>query len=269
MFRRMTTIASLAAAISLANPAFSQTPAATAPPANAAAASVTPINGSVQLAKTIDAHGGLQRWRDSGTLSYTLADFPLSEQVSRPHRQTLDLVTRANRVEHDNFAIVYDGRETFATQNKDFIGLPPRLFAKGSSYFVMMPFVFADGGITARDAGAVQFGGKSYNLVIINYAAGVGDVTDDYQLLIDPQTNRLAVINHTVHEAGIPRVTWTFDAWQEVNGLLLPEKLSFSPGWTPDAPPAGKQAHVRDMKVLRERPAASTFAPPAGSQRIE
>lgn len=51
------------------------------------------------LAATFEAHGGLDRWQARRSFSYLLDGFPLSPQVARRHRSTVDLRNRYNRIE--------------------------------------------------------------------------------------------------------------------------------------------------------------------------
>lgn len=228
------------------------------------------VNGSVALARALEAHGGLARWRSFGTLQYTLVDFPLSEATSAPSRAVFDLRGRAIRIEAERFSVVHDGARTFAAPSAEFIGLPPRFFAKGSSYFVIMPFVFADAGITARDAAPLHYAGKAYDVVNIGYAAGVGDVRDDYQLLIDPETDRLFAVNHSVRETGIERVTWVFDEWQSVEGVLIPARMSLRLGFDPVNPGEGKQARIEQASLQRSSPAPQVFSQvPPGAVEVD
>ncbi len=231
---------------------------------------LAPVNGSAVLARGIAAHGGLSRWQSYGTLSFTLLDFPLSEAVSKPNRHTTDLVSRDNRVDGTGFTVAVHGEKTWVTPNAEALGLPPRFYTKGSNYFVLMPFVFADPGITAVDAAPIEFRGRTYNQVVVNYGDKVGDVKDDYVLLFDQQTGLLAAINHSVNEAGIERVTWTFDQWQDVGGLKIPAVMSFSPGWNPQSVEPGKSARVTEASVDRNRPAVEIYSNiPAGAVVIE
>lgn len=273
--RRFASFAFLAAAAAsvvlppLASPALAQPPS-TRPAAVTPAPAVAPVNGSIVLARGIAAHGGLERWKALGTMSYTLTGFPLTPQLAKPNRSTIDLVARFNRIDGEGFTAAWDGRQAWISPAADAAGLPPRFFVRGSMYFLVMPFVFADAGITATDSGTGTFGGVTYDLVRLGYDDGVGDVNDVYELFFDRQTHRLAVINHSVKGAGIERVTWTFDRWQEVDGLLVPRVMTFRAGWNPDAPGEGKTVDVTDVRLDRARPSADTYARrPAGAVVVD
>lgn len=228
-------------------------------PSKVASQSPRTINGSAWLARAIAAHGGLERWKAQGTMAFSLTGFPLTPALAKPNRSTIDLTARFNRIDGAGFSAAWDGREAWIAPSADAAGLPPRFFVRGSMYFLIMPFVFADDGITATDSGPAVFGGVTYDRVHVTYAEGVGDVNDVYDLFFDQKSHRLAVINHSVKGAGIERVTWTFDRWQEVDGLLVPRVMTFRAGWNPEAPGEGKSVDVTEVRFDRARPPASLY----------
>ena len=186
------------------------------------------------LAKTFEAHGGLEQWRKQKTLTYTLKDFPLSPQVAKPNTSTVDLSNRFNRIVGEGFTVGFDGNEAWSVPGPDAVGLPPRLFSLGSFYFVGMPFVFADPGTILQDKGTASFQGKEYKVVSVSYDRGVGYTSkDDYVLYIDQTTHLLKLIHHSVTEPTyqVKRVTWVFDAWQDISELKVPLRMTYYKGW--------------------------------------
>ena len=172
------------------------------------------------LVKTYEAHGGLDNLAVKGTMIYTMDGFPLSPQVAKPNTSTIDLKSRYNLIEGEGFTVGFNGEQAWSVPGPDAVGLPPRFFSLGSFYFIGMPFVFGDEGTVVTDAGTATFKGKTYRAVNIGYKKGTGYTSkDDYVLLIDPDTDRLALIHHSVTEIpDVDRVTWVFDEWQEVDG---------------------------------------------------
>jgi len=210
-----------------------------------------------------EAHGGLKQWRKQRQMTYTLNDFPLSPQVSRPNRSTVDLKNRFNRIEGEGFVVAFDGTLAWCTPGADAVGLPPRFFCLGSFYFIGMPFVFADPGVIVTDAGEGTFRGKTYRLVKIGYESGIGHTEEDeYSLFIDLDTDRLALINHSVTEIGLERVTWVFDEWQQVDGLLIPAKMTFHDGWNPNDPGDGASCTIVKASFSTKPPEPSIYEPP-------
>lgn len=219
------------------------------------------------LDKTWEAHGGLEQWRAQRAMTYTLHDFPLSAQVSKPNTSTVDLHNRCNRIEGEGFIVGFDGKEAWSAPGPDAVGLPPRFFALGSFYFVGMPFVFADPGVVLEDRGTATFRDKEYRVVAVGYESGVGHTSrDDYILYVDPDTDLLELIHHSVTKPSnkVERVTWIFDEWQEVSGLMIPARMTFYGGWNEGVvPEPGAPCTIEDAEFATTPPDAAIYARPA------
>ena len=217
------------------------------------------------LAATFEAHGGLELFRSFGTMAYTMNGFPLSAPMAKTNRSTVDLKTRKNRIDGEGFTVAWDGTRAWSTPGPEAVGLPPRFVTLGSFYFIGMPFVFGDDGVVLTDAGTGYFRGKTYKVVNVGYERGIGHTDeDDYVVFVDSDTNRIALIHHSVTEnPDIDRVTWTFDEWQEVEGLLIPAQMTFYAGWNPDNPGDGASFTIEDVKLDMKRPKSSLYKAPA------
>ena len=130
-----------------------------------------------------------------------------------------------------------------------------------------MPFVFADQGTIIKDMGMGTFGGKTYHVLEVRYQAGVGySSEDDFVVFIDPKTDRLALIHHSVTESpDVERVTWVFDDWQRVSGLIIPARMTFYSGWNPDDPGKGASFTVENAQLSTQAPNPAIYNPPAGA----
>jgi hypothetical protein len=220
------------------------------------------------LERTYNAHGGLQRWNAMSQMTYAMEGFPLTPQAGERSISTVDLSTRNNRIESEGYIVGYNGVQAWAVPDVESVGLTPRFYTLGSFYFIGMPFVFADEGAIISDDGTGEFKGKPYRVVNVGYKKGTGHTSkDDYVLFIDPDTDMLALINHSVSEVeAVKRVTWTFDEWQEVDGLMVPVKLTFYPGWNPLNPGAGAGIYITGIKFSNSSPNTSIYNPPPGAQ---
>ncbi len=223
-----------------------------------------PAAAAGPLDATVEAHGGLKQWRKQRQMSYTLNGFPLSAQVAKPHRSTVDLNNRSNRIEGEGFVVAFDGTQAWSTPGPDAVGLSPRFFALGSFYFIGMPFVFADPGLILGERATETIRGKAYRVVHVSFPSGTGYTSkDDYTLFIDPETDRLGIIHHSVTETDVERVTWVFDEWQKVEKLLVPARMTFYMGGNPDDPGEGSSFTIEDVRFSRKAPDRSIYAPPA------
>ena len=215
------------------------------------------------LDKTFEAHGGLEKWQKQYAMVYTMVGFPLTPQVAKPNKSTVDLKNRYNRIESEEFTVGFNGETAWTIPGPEAVGLPPRFFSLGSFYFNGMPFVFADPGVVLTDEGTATFQGKSYRLIKAGFKKGTGHSSkDDFHLLIDPESNKLVLINHSVTEIQVERATWVFNEWQDINGLLLPAKVTYYPGWNPDNPGGGATYTIENINISNVAPDKSIYDPP-------
>ena len=216
---------------------------------------------------TLDAHGGLDTWHDYSSLSYRMVGFPLTPAVAEPSLSRVDLKHRRNRIESAGYTVGWNGQQAWVTPEPEAVGLPPRFYSLGSFYFIGMPFVFADPGVVLEEVGERSFRGEAYRVLRASYVSGVGHSDrDDYFLYLDKEDHRLALIDHSVTETGVERVTWTFDEWQERGGLLVPAVMTFFPGAPADQPAAdGARFTIEDYEPSRSTADASIYDPPSGA----
>ena len=206
----------------------------------------SPVNpyaeGRRILNKVVKAHGGLNRYRSFGTLTYHTNGLPYSAVAPLNFDHTADLVARRHRMEGSSSrgAFIAGSNDTQArTTNAEALGIPARWVNHGNSYFVLMPFVFADPGVHVRTVGEREYYGKSYHVIAVNYDRGTGDTSnDDYILYIDQDTHCLRLIDFSVTYGPmrgdtpidqLPRRSLEFVEWQKVDGLFIPKSLYYAP----------------------------------------
>lgn len=246
-----------------------------------AAASPAHVEGLRLLDRTIEAHGGLERFRSYGTMRYHTKNLPYGAgRLTFDH--VADLVARHHRMDGDSprgaFIAAANATQGWTT-NAEALGITPRWITHGNSYFVMMPFVFADPGITVTAVGQRTFAGQTFDAVSIRYGQGVGDTAeDDYVLYLDRQTHRLRLIDFAVtHKAirgdtpidQVPRFSLEFVEWQRADGLLVPSRLHFAVySRTADGggrANEGARYTVSGVRFARARPDAALFEPVDGA----
>lgn len=234
------------------------------------------------LAKTIEAHGGLEQFRSFGAVTYHTDGLPYSAAAPLDFDHTADLVTRRHRMDGRSAKGMFTAGSNDIqgwTTNAEALGIQPRWVNHGNSYFVLMPFVFADPGIHVRSVGERVFEGKTFDAVAIRYDRNVGDTSDDdYILYIDQETHCLRLIDFSVTYGPmrgdtpidqLPRRSLEFVEWQDVDGLFIPKVLHYAP-WERTAnggrrKETGVRYTVSDADFDTARPAASLFDAPAGA----
>lgn len=225
--------------------------------------------GEAQLQKTLAAHGGLEHWKATRSLAYTMKGFPLTELIARENRSTVDLVTRKNRIDGPGYTVGFNGTDAWSLPGPKSSGLPSRFVTLGSFYFVGIPFVLADEGVEVNDGGTKTYNGKRYRVLDVGFKPGVGhSAEDNYQIYIDPQTERVALIHHNVtelYEKSV-RVTWVYNDYSQVGPLFLPSRLTFFQGFSETQDESqGKSYTVTNYEASRSQPDASLYTPPAGA----
>lgn len=189
-----------------------------------------------QLEQSIEAHGGLETFKKYGTLEYDL-DFELTGVTKLNDHQLIDLNSRKIIITGDKYTIGFDGNEAWIAPDAGAMALPARFYSSTPFYFFVLPFVFSDPGANAESLGTKELDGKEYDVVKITYDKGVGDTPDDnYVAYIDKETNRLKLVNYIVTYPPfmqgksideLERHAVAYDEWQEVDGLVVPKKISF------------------------------------------
>lgn len=173
------------------------------------------------LLDVINAHGGLQNWKEMKSLTYNMDD----------QSTITDLKSRDIKVETPDYSIgSIDGKVWIAQDSTYFPKERARFYHNLMFYFYAMPFLLADDGIVYSDAAPLEKGDLVYPGIKIGYEANVGDAPDDnYILYYHPETKKMEWLAYTVtYGQGKKSNQYSYikyKKWQEVNDLLLPEEL--------------------------------------------
>ena len=191
--------------------------------------------GQGVVARMIEAHGGLEKWRSAPTVSFEdvlqpLTGPPLTSRVSveqRSRRAYLDFP-------HMGARMAWDGERAWSENWQG--PFPPRFFALLSYYFLNLPWLAADPGVNLSEPGTGRLWDDptEYITVKMTFEPGVGDTPDDYYILyIDPVSYRLRAAELSVTYADIlpPDVgaieeIAVYDEFATVDGLVVPMRSS-------------------------------------------
>lgn len=186
---------------------------------------VAPVQATISyptdFVKVLDAHGGLDNWKDYRTLSYMMGE----------EKQTIDLNDRREMIEGENFTMGYDGQQFWVKADTSYKGNP--IFYKNLIfYFYAMPFVLADPGIQFDKADDLSFDGKTYPGYRISYADTIGvSPEDEYFIHYDAETYQMAWLGYTVtYFTGekSKKISWIkYDDWDEVGSVILPQSMEW------------------------------------------
>jgi hypothetical protein len=226
----------------------------------------------VVLQRGVQAHGGLNKWKQFGAVEY---DFSLEMgDVSRSDHHVVDLYSRDARVEGEAYTIGVTDTSAWAAPSMEAYGFhaPPRFYGKAYPYLFSVPFVFGDPGVETEAVGQRKLQGSTYNVVKVTFEQGVGDTPEDvYYVYCDPNSHRVraALFSVTFRNPSIQRpITGVLYDWKTVDGLTVPEKGEMY-AVTEDLTFKKKLGSLRYSNVdfKKTPPPASTFAMPEDAVR--
>ena len=192
------------------------------------------LTSNAQLNEAYDAHGGLDTFKEYGTLEYD-QQMEITGVVNVNDNKLFDLNSRKALITSENYKVGFDGTEAWITPNIEALGIPPRFYALTPFYFFGLPFLFADPGVNLESLGTKELNGKEYDVVKATYDPGIGDTPDDdYVAYIDKDTNQIEVLHYIVTYPPLmqgksidelERHAALYEEWQEADGLIVPKKI--------------------------------------------
>ena len=166
----------------------------------------------------LEAHGGIDRWRSFGTLSYEVL------QGEAREKHLFDLYSRKVLLEKEEiYQLGFDGKDVWVSPGLAAFdrNYPPRFYHNLLFYFFSLPFVYADPGVIIEEMEPREVEGKTYDIIRISYESAI----------FDPETHQLRYRLYTVTffsgEKAEKHNAISYDQWQEVNGLLVPREFTF------------------------------------------
>ncbi len=214
------------------------------------------------------AHGGLDNWKKINNLCFEM------KGKNGLETHTVSLPDRKTKIESKDWSIGYDGKGVWLLKNKLGYEGNPIFYHNLMFYFYAMPFVISDPGTNYEAVAPTELDGKLYNGLKVSYDNGVGDSSkDEYILYFEPGTNKMVWLAYTVTFMDQKKSNdWhyiKYDKWQDVNGLLLPEKLTW---WNvEDGKPTDEAMDIRFNKVTATETMleSSVFAKPAEAEYVK
>jgi hypothetical protein len=186
---------------------------------------------------------------------------------------SVSLPDRMTKIETKDWSIGYDGKGVWLLKQDLGYEGNPVFYHNLMFYFYAMPFIIADPGTMYAEVVPTELDGKMYNGFKVSYNDGVGDSPEDeYILYLDPETNKMAWLAYTVtFKEQKKSDDWhyiKYDKWQDVNGLLLPEKLVWYN--VENGKPKGKKMDIKFDKVTATETMleASVFSKPNEAEYV-
>ena len=221
------------------------------------------------LSKVLDAHGGLDTWKEMRTLEFSV-EKPDGYEIT-----TTDLKERYSLVEMPKHTIGFDGENVWMkSSGKAKYDGNPKFYYNLMFYFYAMPFVLADDGIVYSDAEALTIEGKTYPGIRISYESGVGESPEDeYILYYDSDTNKMVWLGYTVTYFTKEKAKeWHFikySNWQEVEGLLLPETMTWYDVQNNLPTTPKKEQKFSNISLSRDKMDLRMYMMPDGAEEVQ
>ncbi|MEZ4458517.1 MAG: DUF6503 family protein [bacterium] len=223
----------------------------------------------------IEAHGGLQKWLEGGTITFRFTYTPVD--TSKPPNDTRQWVDLWNAhakhtlVAKPEISFGWDGQQAWVSPPGADPGTNPRFWSLTPYYFVGVPFVLADPGVILTQEADAEFEGKTYHVVRATFEAGVGDASGDYYVVyIDPETSRVRGLRYIVSYKGFfpngghtPEKLMAYDGAQTIEGITLPTSFrTFA--W--DGGKVGDLVTNTTLTEVSFRPDITDFSVPPGAE---
>ena len=221
------------------------------------------------ITKVFEGHGGLDTWNAMQSLEFTMKK-PNGDEVT-----TTDLKNRKSLIDMPNHIIGFNGDDVWL-KNKDTAQYKgnPKFYYNLMFYFYAMPFILADDGIIYEDVSPLVFEGKEYPGIKISYESGVGESPEDeYILYYDSETHKMTWLGYTVtyfsKEKSKEFHFIRYSSWQTVEGLLLPETLTWY-NYENNLPTTKKNdLEFTNIIFSKEKIDQDIFEAPEGAEIIE
>ncbi len=222
-----------------------------------------------ELSKVFNAHGGLKDWQKMKSLRFGMSKNDGIEIT------TTDLQSRSELIDNPNFTIGYDGEILWVKNKSQDPYKGNARFYKGLMfYFYAMPFVLGDDGIIYSETEPLEFEEMTYPGIKISYNSGVGESPEDeYILYYNKNTYQMEWLAYTVtfgkDEKSKDFHFIRYDDWQNINGLKLPESISWYT-YENNTPKAFRNTvQFIDVSLSERHPNSDMFKKPQGALIVD
>jgi hypothetical protein len=198
------------------------------------ATAVTGDSRSIEIAnRMIEAHGGLDPWKNAPTVSFTDEMIPAGMPAGLRGEVTVEQSRRRVYIEYPsmNMRLGWDGQQAWGENWS--VPYPPRFLAQLNYYFLNLPWLTMDDGVVLGAPGSEKLWDDpvEYITIRMEFESGVGDTPDDYYVLyIHPENYLLKGCRYIVTYQALlpegvestPEHVLVFDRFQTVEGLVVP-----------------------------------------------
>jgi hypothetical protein len=214
-----------------------------------------------EMEKIINAHGGMDDWKNQQTLSFKMGN----------QTHTIDLHSREVKITSPQFSMGNDDGTVWIKQDKENFQGSPTFYHSLMFYFHTMPFVLADAGINYREMPKKVINGTTYNAIKMSFDEGVGDAPkDEYIVYYHPESHKMEWLAYTSTYRSQERSDdfgmIHYQNWENANGFLLPTKLQWHQYKNGEVgEPSGDARTFNNVSVSSEEMEDGFYAMPEGA----
>jgi hypothetical protein len=181
----------------------------------------------------VEAHGGLEKWRNAPTVSFTDELIPAGASEGLLGNVTVEQGRRRVYIDYPakNMRMGWDGENAWSVNWA--LPYPPRFLAQLNYYFLDLPWLATDPGVVLGPPGKgkLRDDPTEYITIRMGFEPGVGDTPDDYYVLyVHPENHLLKGCRYVVtYEsllpegvASTPEHVLIYDRYKTVDGLVVP-----------------------------------------------
>ncbi len=234
-------------------------------------------DASNKVWRAIEAHGGLQRFYEQSPLFYHFNYRPEPGEQGNV-RNTLILNDYVgSRAVHSlpgdpTQKFGFDGKEAWSVTGEKIDGMSPQFWSLTPYYFVGLPFVLADEGITFESLPAAEMDGLTYDMVKVSYGDGMGESPDDYYVLyLNPESGQLDALRYIVSYRGFfpegehsPEKLMKITGKTTVEGITLP--TGYATHWWNEGSPSEKITSIEVSDYVFMDITDNPFERPSGAK---
>ncbi len=230
------------------------------------------------LWRSIETHGGLEKWFANGPIYFRFNYRPLGDSPYRDTYQTVD--TWSSRARHQvaddqNVEFGWDGKDAWISPPDAELTTNARFWALTPYYFIGMPFVLADPGVFLKNEGTTELHGRPHDVLRATFGENVGDSPDDYYVIyLDAETGHVGGLRYIVSYRGFfpdgnhsPEKLMVYEGEQTVDGITLAKQYS-TYSWDIENSERGEKVTHTELTDL-EFTLDSFFEAPADAKILE
>lgn len=216
-----------------------------------------------EFKKLLDAHGDWQQWIDAEAFSFAM----IHETTMTMENHYINLADRKVRIDAAGWQIGNDGEKVWISPSLEaFQGKSVRFYHSLYFYFFSTPYIFTDPGVMVKKTENKHVNGQSYETLAVSFAENVGESPDDdYFMLIDPETGRLAWLLYRVtffDKNNTHMNALKYEDYRIVDGLAFPRIMTGYQYENDSAQQISYQVTFSDVLLVNEPIDDDLFAMP-------